>query len=579
MLLIILFWAWAAAVGLGLGLGLACVVEATCGRLPRLVASSPELLIFGGLAALAWIAAVLSFVLPVALPMQLGLSGLAAVAALLNRRRLLALLRDYGREWRAAGAGAVLLAAALALLVLTHAAQPPAFPDSALYHAQFIQWLHRYPLVPGLGNLESRLAFNSHAHLLAAFFSPADSPGRGVAFQQTVSSLGFLLLTLQHVRRAGWQRRAGRRPWLAGFYLGSLVLLLMALRSWISSPLADSTAAVLGLLLLGMLLETPRLPRAGLVWLALLAATAVTVKTSAGMLLLWPLVVAWGPARWRQTRVGLVAGVVLLVLVPWLGRNVGLSGYLVYPLAGQVGPVVREWAVPPAQLTADVREIRFFARRPLGDWPLAAGQPVGEWLPLWWTQQEPADKRLLLLVMAGIGLVVGRLGEQLLVRKTALNTLVRQPGLWLYALLLLSCGGWFVAAPALRFGYAYLIGAAVLAPLLVVRTLPARLGPDGWRAAGRACAGVYAERPAPRSSQAKRPHYLPGAAGRLRAGALAGGWLPGALPRANGRLAQQPLRQLPASLHRLPVAGPAAARRHAAAGVSPGSRARRASRR
>ena len=476
MLLIILFWAWAVAVGLGFGLGLAGGVEATCGRLPRLVASSPELLIFGGLAALAWVAAVLSFVLPVALPMQLGLSVVAGALLLLSRARLLALLRGYGREWRAAGGGAVLLAAAVFLLIVAHAAQPPVFPDSALYHAQFMQWLHAYPLVPGLGNLEGQLAFNSHAHLLAAFFSPAGAPGRGPAFQQTVSGLGFLLLAGQHVRRAGWQRRAGRRPWLAGFYLGSLVLLLLALRPWISSPLADSTAAVLGLLLLGALLETPRLPRAGLVWLALLAATAVTVKSSAGALLFWPLAAAWWFGRRRGARVGLVAGVGLLVLLPWLGRNVGLSGYLVYPLAGAVGPVVGSWAVPPARLAADLAEIRLFARRPLGDWPLAARQSVGEWLPVWWAQQEPADKRLLVLVVAGIIVVAGWLVWRLLIQKTPLTTLLRHRYLQLYLWLLLGCGGWFVAAPALRFGYAYLIGAAVLAPLLLVRRLPARWG-------------------------------------------------------------------------------------------------------
>ena len=477
MLLIILFWAWAATVGLGFGLGLAGGLETTCGRLPRLLASSPELLIFGGLAALAWGAAVLSFVLPVALPMQLGLSGLAVVLLLLHRARLLALLRDYGRAWRAAGAGAALLAAALALLVLTHAAQPPAFPDSALYHAQFIQWLHDYPLVPGLGNLQSKLAFNSHADLLTAFFSPAASSGRTPALQQTTNSLAFLLLLLYSVRRAGGQLRAGRQPWLVVFYLGSSMLLLMVLRPWISSPLPDSTAAVLGLLLLGVLLEMPRLSSSGLVWVTLLAATAVTAKSAAGALLLGPLAAAlWPAGRRRWTRVRLVVGVGLVVVLPWLGRNVGLSGYLVYPLTGAMGPLVRAWAVPPTQLVADVAEMRLFARRPLGDWRLAAAQSPRQWLPPWWAQQALADQLLVKLLLAGIVLVVSWLAWQLLLRKTSPGALLRRPDLQLYGLLLLGGGACLVAAPALRYAYAYLVGAAMLAPLLVVRRLPARWG-------------------------------------------------------------------------------------------------------
>jgi len=481
MLLIILFWAWAVVVGVGLGLGLMRALEAVWGRLPSLLTSSPELLIIGGLSVLAWLGAVLSFLLPIALPLQLVLSGIAGALLLSNRNRLRQLLRDYRHSWRLAGGGAAGLAAACAVLVLVHAAQPPVFPDSALYHAQFIQWMHRYPVVPGLGNLRGQLAFNSHAHLLAAFFSPAGPLGRGPAFQQTVSSLGFLLVAVQHVRRAGEQLRVGGRPWLAIFYLGSLVLLLMVLRPWISSPLADSTAAVLGLLLLGILLEMPRLSSAGLVWVGLLAATTVTVKPSAGALLLLPLVAACWPAQRRGSRLRRLAGATLVVLLPWLGRNVVLSGYLVYPLAGRVGPVVREWAVPPAQLAADLTEIHLFARRPLGDWPLAAEQSVQEWLPPWWAQQEVADKILLGLLLAGVGVVLGWLCWQLLIRKTPPGALGRRPVVQLYGLLLLSLLGWFNAAPALRFAYAYLIGATTLVPLIVFGASATRWGRvAGW---------------------------------------------------------------------------------------------------
>ncbi|WP_374940585.1 LIC_10190 family membrane protein [Hymenobacter sp. NBH84] len=173
MLLIIVFWAWAAGVGLGFGLGLEKLLKRIWGPLPCLLKDSPELLIVGGLSVLAWLVAILSFALPVALPMQLGLSALSSVLLVTNRVRLRLLLLTYGGSWQEAGALAGLLAGALVVLILTHAAQPPTFPDSALYHAQFIQWMHRYPLVPGLGNLRGQLAFNSHAHLLTAFFSPA----------------------------------------------------------------------------------------------------------------------------------------------------------------------------------------------------------------------------------------------------------------------------------------------------------------------------------------------------------------------------------------------------------------------
>ena len=40
--------------------------------------------------------------------------------------------------------------------------------DTALYHAQSIHWLESYRIIPGLGNLHSRLAYNSAAFPVSA---------------------------------------------------------------------------------------------------------------------------------------------------------------------------------------------------------------------------------------------------------------------------------------------------------------------------------------------------------------------------------------------------------------------------
>ena len=470
MLSISLFWLWIAAVTLGLGLGLARLLRRLGGSLPPLVASSPELLSLTGLAAVAWLAAGLSFAGPVALPMQLGVSGLAIIILLSQRGAAAQLLRACGRQWRAAGPAAGGLAAVLVAGILVHAVRPPSFVDTTLYHAQTIQWLHRFAVVPGLGNLHSRLAFNSHADLLTAFFSPARPPASWPAFQQTENSYGFLLLTLWHVRRAGQHLRPGGRPALAGYYLGSLLLLLLCTRFWISSPMPDLPTAVLGLLLLGVLLETPRLTSAGLAWLGLLTATAVTLKASAVVMVLWSLVWALraAPRRWGR-RLGLLGGVGLVVGLPWLGRNVVLSGYLVYPLTAPLGPVVADWAIPRPRPMTDLLDIRLFARRPTNnDWWRSGEQSPRQWIPFWWQQQELADQRLMVLWLLSPVLVAGYLAWCRPARWW------RHPAYQLYGLLLLSGGWWAVAAPAMRFGYAYLIGLAVLGPVLAGQAGPAR---------------------------------------------------------------------------------------------------------
>ena len=45
----------------------------------------------------------------------------------------------------------------------------PTESDTLLYHAQIVRWIEEYPIVPGLGNLHDRLAYNSSFHMLASF--------------------------------------------------------------------------------------------------------------------------------------------------------------------------------------------------------------------------------------------------------------------------------------------------------------------------------------------------------------------------------------------------------------------------
>lgn len=142
---------------------------------------------------------------------------------------------------------------------------------------------------------------------------------------------------------------------------------------------------------------------------------------------------------------------------------------------------MREWAIPAKRLAADLAEIRLFARRPLPDWPLAAPQSVWQWFRPWWQQQALADKGLFILVLAGMTTVIGWAGKCAVTQPRRLRAWLKRPDVQLYGLLLLGCGSWFGAAPAFRFTYAYLIGAALLAPLLIMSswsTLWSRL--SGW---------------------------------------------------------------------------------------------------
>ena len=58
-----------------------------------------------------------------------------------------------------------------ALIIYFLAASVPIHYDSGLYHIQAVKWIEQYAVVPGLGNLHGRLAFNPNLFNLTAGFS------------------------------------------------------------------------------------------------------------------------------------------------------------------------------------------------------------------------------------------------------------------------------------------------------------------------------------------------------------------------------------------------------------------------
>ena len=71
-------------------------------------------------------------------------------------------------KWHPLG---IVLGALVLLTVLEISTHTPGNPDTGLYHAQTIRWIETFPAVPGLGNLHSRLAYNSSWLTLNALFS------------------------------------------------------------------------------------------------------------------------------------------------------------------------------------------------------------------------------------------------------------------------------------------------------------------------------------------------------------------------------------------------------------------------
>lgn len=123
-----------------------------------------------GMLVLALIAGYLSLFMKIgALANLIVLLG-AIVLYLLLRRQVNDLARNHITALKTAPFLIVMLLVFLCALALIEVTEQPKDGDTGLYHLQTIKWIETYHVVPGLGNLDARYAWNSMWYPLSALF-------------------------------------------------------------------------------------------------------------------------------------------------------------------------------------------------------------------------------------------------------------------------------------------------------------------------------------------------------------------------------------------------------------------------
>ncbi|GAB2958128.1 hypothetical protein GCM10027048_26260 [Hymenobacter coalescens] len=454
MLTVLLVWLLAAAVTTALGTA-AFRLAARAGVAGAEQLPAPEWLSLTGLALLTAALQGWSLLAPVG-PLAQGVAGLGVLACLLlNRRRWLAALR---REWPARWQPAERVGALLLLLLLgwllTFAAQRPINYDVGLYQLQTLQWTERYAAVPGLGNLHGRLAFNSSIYLPLAMFRVPSPDGPVYA----LSAYVYLLLAAVAVRALVAGLRAplldARRVWAPALLL---LLLIYSFQVWLSSVTPDCTTAALLVLLFLYYAQHPpgRSTEAQRLVLVLLAAWAVTLKLSAAPVLVLPAYALWAAGRGAASPLRhwlLPLGLSLLLALPWLARNVVLSGYLIYPLPALDFFAV-DWKLPLAYARMEHNMIVNLARNSAQSPYAVPNQTLWEWWPNWWAPMIGFPGAVVVAGLASPLVAAWRW------RRARTAEEAGWAGGWLVAWL--GSVFWFVAAPDYRFGAGFLLVAAL----------------------------------------------------------------------------------------------------------------------
>lgn len=420
------------------------------------------LLVILGLCLVATMAGYLSLVIKIAL----GANALLFLGALLlcgiYQAEITAGLKSGLRELLSLNKYVLFLFLLSFLFILIKAAATPSAFDTGLYHAQAIRWIEEYPVVPGLGNLHGRLAFNSAWFPANALFGFSFLKLQPFHVLNGFFELIFVFICLQ-----------GLSNLIAGQYRFSNILRaalslpgLLVFKDQLSSPTPDLPTAFLVCLIFIYYLQLQEkadgLPeQLGSLVICLLAAWTITIKLSALPLALFVAVMAYQQiVRGRPANLGIITGGVLVVVIPYFLRNIWLSGYLVYPFPG-IDLFPFDWQVPAAAALAEKKAVEAFARDP--GYLLPQVKCAFSWVPLW-LHQTLADygSKLEKILLPGLIILLDCL-LHLRHRKTG-KTASGEIGKYKVIYLLAAAGllFWFLTAPDPRFGMGFIMIAAVI---------------------------------------------------------------------------------------------------------------------
>ncbi len=337
--------------------------------------------------------------------------------------------------------------------------------DTGLYHAQSIRWIEEYGVVPGLANVQVRFGYNSSAFALTALY------GMKYVFGQSLhTTAGFFALLASFVALDLYKVFSQKRVLPADFARIGLVFYLGVVFSQMMSPASDYYAQILLFVILILWLDEDEYQKQkgvndpipyGLI--CVLIVYAVTIKFSVTLLLLFVIKPAVMLIKQKKTRVvGIFLGSGFLTAVPFFIRNVIISGWLVYPFAG-IDLFSVDWKIPKGQVQYDAMEIGLYGKG-ITD-VTKYDTPYSVWIPAWFSDLKILEKMFVLMTAAAIvmGIVYLACKMVLGVRNRHIRKNTAEIRFWnkeldfplVFCVFVLSTIFWFVSAPLVRYGYAY----------------------------------------------------------------------------------------------------------------------------
>jgi hypothetical protein len=284
----------------------------------------------------------------------------------------------------------LLLILTLAIIIsLLYSLPTPKLYDSYLYHINAIQWNEYFKATPGLANFHDRLGFNSTVFVLGAGFSFYDIYNQYIFI---INSLAFFIFFSWILKKIFEIRN----------FKGIILLLFIYyfLNQYfndISSPGSDIlTNIIISYLFITLLINPEALKKKKLIFI-ILPLFCITLKLSTLPIILISVLATFYEKDYIK-EIKTLFFCSLLFFVPWVTRNIILSGYVLYPVE-TIDIFNFDWKVPIDRVIETKKWIYSWARIPFKDYKEVLNMSFSEWFPIWWSNQLPLNRNILVLAI------------------------------------------------------------------------------------------------------------------------------------------------------------------------------------
>jgi hypothetical protein len=360
----------------------------------------------------------------------------------------------------------IVLAIGFTWIIASLSFTPSSHYDDGLYYSTSIKWLQQYGTVKGLANINPRIAFNSSWHILQANFG---FNFLNIGLLNDMNGLLFILVFFYSLGGVNSMLKGNASvsnairalfimPILA-FHFGAQSDIMLFNINFLSSSTPDLPVSMLLWFVFVIFLSEKKIEISKNRFLedilvVIFGVWAISIKLSAIPIFILCGFLILSFIQIKQYRVLLLTiTACTMFCIPWLVRNVLVSGYLIFPFS-KIDLFNVEWKLPIQHAQWHENAVLTFILG--GDLNKPFNTPFLEWFPVWFAKLVFIKQVILATVfLATFFLSILFMFKLAKCRDYFLNKKKRE--IVFVSTCILAVAFWLIKGPDFRFGYSFLL--------------------------------------------------------------------------------------------------------------------------